>query len=240
MSRNAIVVVNIQRKGTNNLLQYSLESFKDYSKRTNAELIVLSSKKLDQKYSLHKQSPYEYLRFEKNQIYDLFGKYNRILRLDNDTIIKKDCPNLFELDPSNFYATREDVGSKKLARLKEIQDIQTQLGTIEGWDSFYFNSGVILASEIHKEAFNLSNLNLTEVKGGMQEQSVLNWLSFKLKFNIVDLGPNFNFMKFFGDDNIGIKKHSHIIHYAGENIEGKVEAFKKDIPKYNLKSQSIV
>lgn len=234
-SKNAIVVVDIKQKGSHNFLQYNLESFKDYSKRTDAELIILSSKKLSNRYSLHKQYPYQYLRFEKNQIYELFNKYNRILRLDNDTIIKKECPNLFDLDPSNFYATREDVGSKKLHRTKEIQNIQTQLGIINGWDSSYFNSGVVLASAIHKEAFNLNNLDLTRVKGGMQEQSVLNWLLFKLKLNIVDLGPNFNFMKFFEDDNIGMKKYSYIIHYAGGSIEDKVKGFKKDLLKYNFK-----
>tara|TARA_S200002703_G_scaffold151338_1_gene150594 strand:+ start:421 stop:1155 length:735 start_codon:yes stop_codon:yes gene_type:complete len=234
MSRNAIVVVNIQRKGTNNLLQYSLESFKDYSKRTNAELIVLSSKKLDQKYSLHKQSPYEYLRFEKNQIYDLFNTYDRILRLDSDTLIKKDCPNYFDLHSSNLYVTREDVGSRKDNRLKRIRNIKKQLGEVEGWNDFYFNSGVLLASKLHKEAFNLNNIDLTKVSGNMQEQSVLNWLSFYNKFNLVDLGPTFNFLDFFEKDKVAFKKNSYIIHYAGMTYQDKLTELKNDIIKFDL------
>ena len=68
--KNAVVVIDIKQKGIHNLLQYTLKSFEEYCKRTRSELIILSSKKLDQKYNLHKQAPYPYIRFEKNQIYD--------------------------------------------------------------------------------------------------------------------------------------------------------------------------
>ena len=232
--KNAVVVIDIKQKGIHNLLQYTLKSFEEYCKRTRSELIILSSKKLDQKYNLHKQAPYPYIRFEKNQIYDLFDEYNRILRLDSDTLITENCPNYFLLDSNNFYVTREDIGSRKEPRLKQIQTIQSQLGIIPGWSSFYFNSGVILASRIHKEAFNLANIDLTKVKGGLQEQTVLNWLTFNLKLSVVDLGPYFNFIKFFEDENFGIRENSNIIHYAGRINDEKVKELKKDIINFKL------
>tara|TARA_R110002153_G_scaffold108646_1_gene249239 strand:+ start:1103 stop:1840 length:738 start_codon:yes stop_codon:yes gene_type:complete len=237
--KNAIVIIDIGRKSSNNILQYNLKSFEYYSKRTGADLIILDTTQLDQKYNLKLQLPYDYIRFEKNQIYDLFNKYDRILRLDNDTIITKNCPNYFELDPSKFYVTREDVGSKREQRLKQIQTIQAQLGIIQGWDDFYFNSGVILASRIHKEAFNLSNVDLKKVSGSHQEQSVLNWLTFYFKFNIVDLGPYFNLMNFLIQEKFGEKKYANILHYAGKEYSEKVMALKKDIANLDLKFKSI-
>jgi lipopolysaccharide biosynthesis glycosyltransferase len=234
MSKNAIVIIDIAQNGFNGITQYSLNSFKSYSQRVNADLIVIDTPQLESKYKLYTQSPYPYIRFEKNQIYDLFDTYDRILRLDSDTLIKKDCPNYFDLDSSNLYVTREDVGSRKDNRLKRIRNIKKQLGEVEGWNDFYFNSGVLLASKLHKEAFNLNNIDLTKVSGNMQEQSVLNWLSFYNKFNLVDLGPTFNFLDFFEKDKVAFKKNSYIIHYAGMTYQDKLTELKNDIIKFDL------
>ena len=238
--KNAVVVVDIKQKGIHSLLQYNINALKQYSQRTRSELIIISSKILDQKYNLHKQAPYPYLRFEKNQIYRLFKEYDRILRLDSDTMIMQNCPNYFDLDPKNMYVTREDVGSRKEPRLRQIKTIQSQLGTVEGWNSFYFNSGVILASSIHKVAFNLDNVDLSKVKGGLQEQTVLNWLTFKLKLSIVDLGPYFNFIEFFETENFGLRKNSNIIHYAGKTNDKKVKDLKRDITNFNSKNKELI
>jgi len=63
--------------------------------------------------------------FEKNQIYDLFDKYNRILRLDYDMLITPNCPNLFDIVPENkIGCVFEDVGGAKLSRVKMIINIQ--------------------------------------------------------------------------------------------------------------------
>ena len=86
--KNAVVVIAIGQSERWNLCRFTI---KKYCEKFNLPLIVIKKKK----YHLPKfETIHGFNFFEKNQVYDLFDKYERILRLDWDVIITPKCPNL--------------------------------------------------------------------------------------------------------------------------------------------------
>jgi len=62
---------------------------------------------------------------------DLLGFYDRVLSIDSDIIINKDCKNPFTVIPEDMIGSvYEDVGSRQKARRKVIRDIQDRFGNI--------------------------------------------------------------------------------------------------------------
>lgn len=157
--------------------------------------------------------------FEKNQIYELFDKYDRILRLDYDLIISPNCPNLFDIVPEDkIGGVYEDVGDAKLSRRKMIIDIQIHLGGNLGWISGYMNAGVVVASKEHREVFNTSIEEINEVQEIPDiitpEQDYFNYMIRKLGFGIYELDYKFNHIRYFSPNRFD----SYIIHYAGSGV----------------------
>ncbi len=211
---NAVVVVNI---GNNEIFKISEKSIKKYCKKYNLKLHIIS----DLKYNIQGSNDYMYVIFEKNQIYDLFKYYDRILRLDNDILITPKCPNLFEIVPEDqIGAVREDIGSRKKKRIEYIKNIQKIFGDIK-WNNGYFNSGVILVSKKHKEIFNITDEDIKYImnwKGILpKEQTLLNYKIKKANFKVFPLNFKFNHMSMFSEpwNRCANKYESYIIHYAG-------------------------
>jgi len=225
MKKNCICLISIGRE---EIFEYSYPTIKSYANKVDADLIVINKKK----YNIDKKDNYNYLTFEKNQIYDLFDKYDRILRLDSDIIIKENCPNLFDNPVGKFYCVFEDVGIKESQRRNEIKLIKTQLGQIPNWSKGYFNSGVILCDKEHKEIFDIDiEVIQKNSLGSFKEQNYLNWLVRNKGLEIIDLGHKYNHMGFFTSHFKLNKDDSYILHYAGkQNI--KPQDMKNDLKKY--------
>ena len=156
--------------------------------------------------------------FEKNQIYELFEKYDRILRLDYDLIITPKCPNLFEIVPENMIGcVYEDIGIAEVNRRQRIINIQNHLGDLN-WRSGYINAGVVVASKQHKEVFNTTIEEINNVQGIENiitpEQDLLNYMIRKLGFEIYELDYKFNHIAYFHPNRFD----SFIIHYAGSQV----------------------
>jgi len=224
--KNCICIISI---GRDHLLDMCLKSVEGYCDKFNIDLKVLKEKKINLKTS----KQYNYLTFEKNQVYELYDEYDRILRLDSDILIKPNTPNLFLLKSDYIYASREDVYSRRMSRLSEIKLIKSELGDIPSWNDFYFNSGVILASYQHKEIYQISEQDkkIIESKnlGSFKEQNFLNWRCRINNFKIRDLGPKYNRTRIY--DNIISKEESYILHYAGPQ-KGKREKMLSDYEKF--------
>lgn len=219
------------------MLDITKSSLKKYCSKTKSDLIIIDEPKLNISNSIEiKDHPYygkyNYLRFEKNQVYDLFDTYDKVLRLDVDIVINPDAPNYFELEDYFFYMTEEEPD-----RTDEIKSIQRDLGEVEGWNKTYFNSGVILASKMHKEVFNISDIDFNLELGMFKEQNVLNWKVRKLNIPTKDLGRSFNFINDGGPafTNDEIRRKANIIHHnipilqTKDGSLGKINSMKKDI-----------
>lgn len=214
---NAVAVIGI---GRSEVLNLCLQTVKRYCNKYSLNLEVIDTVK----YGYENKPNYHYINFEKNQVYDLFNKYNRILRLDSDTLITAKCPNVFEVFPEDtFVAVPEDVGIRKDDRAFQMKIAQQELGPVT-WER-YFNSGVTISSKIHKEAFNISSYNLYEHGlGEYKEQTLLNWRVSNLNYKMEWATYKYNHLSMFSED----KDDSFIIHYAGGQAE-KPSKMKADL-----------
>src|ERR1700722_12134193 len=89
---------------------------------------------------------------EKFRLSDFLAVYDRILFLDTDIVINKNCPDIFtQVAEDRFGAWFPDAMIP--GRFSEqIKRVQAVLGEI-GWAKDYFNSGVMVISRIHRPIF---------------------------------------------------------------------------------------
>ncbi len=228
-TENAIAVINISK---DKIFKICKKTLVKYCNKYDIALEVITEPRFN---ILGTDTAYNYLIFEKNQIYDLFKDYNRILRLDADILITPHCPNIFEVVPlDKIGIVFEDVGPKKIDRRKTIKQIQLELGGV-GWEKGYFNSGVIVTSKLHKEIFNITdkkNIKIIEKLrlSHAKEQSLLNYRVRELGFELFELDFKFNHItKIFSGQCVGNpnKFNSYILHYAG-NQKHKLKSMKFD------------
>lgn len=210
---NAVVVVAI---GKSLEWDVSKESIEAYCDKYNLTLEVISEPKYNIK-PFDKFSNQANL-FEKFQIYELFEKYDRILRLDYDLLIAPDCPNLFDVVPKECIGgTYEDIGKAQGDRWFRIRNIQEYFRRLD-WSVGYLNAGVIVASKEHREAFNVSleEIYRAQSVAGIitPEQDYMNYKIRLLGFEVCNLGYKFNHIMHFTENRF----NSYIIHYAGSNV----------------------
>jgi len=127
------------------IMEVSCPSFKQYAEKIKADFKIITEKKIN--------VPPLYM--EKFQVYDMFDNYDRILLLDCDILIHPKCPNIFEIVPEDCLGAVPDCESGQWWNTNYYYDIalvQNDLGDI-GWVSGYFNSGVLVLSNRHKEIF---------------------------------------------------------------------------------------
>jgi lipopolysaccharide biosynthesis glycosyltransferase len=232
MSKNALFCVCIYPE-ENKIPQefnYALETFRLYCNKYNLNLIIVDKRK----YTNGKEHNKEAVMLEKFQIYDYFGKYERILKIDLDVLITASCPNIFDVVPEDSVGVLyEDIGKRTKDRRDQIVTIKQRFGEIKGWSQGYFNAGVMVMSNIHKEANLLTADDISafvnnEV-GLLHEQNIINWKVRKLDYKIFPLEYKFNHMFMFDEVNFSniksgslllAKKNSYIVHYAG--LRGKI------------------
>lgn len=168
-----------------------------YAKTTGSDFLVINKRKF-QKLPVH---------FEKFQIAGILQKYDRVLFVDTDVVIRPDAPNLFDLVPlekvgvymANIHSDCHD---------DSIHSIQNELDDI-GWHNEYFNSGVMLVSKPHVGLFDLSHGSFT----GFYEQTQLNYNLQKLNLPVFDITYRYNHVEAVGIPISG--GSSYFIHYAG-------------------------
>ena len=86
---NLVLTVVVGEK-YHRISKFTLPSIIEYSKKIGAECIVLSEEHIKGEESPH------WLKF---RIYEYLKKYNRVLFLDADLIVRPDTPNLFDVVP---------------------------------------------------------------------------------------------------------------------------------------------
>ncbi len=211
-------------------LKISIESIEHYCKRFKLALEVIEKPRYHFKDTKH----YNMVVFEKNQVFDYLKKYDRVVRIDADIIINKHAPNIFDEIPTEFMgAVYEDIGKRRKKRREMIRLTQDVLGEVQ-WTKGYFNAGVVIASQTHKDAFCLTKDDIEAIEhkifgGCMEEQNLFNWKIHKNKLNAKGISFKWNHMgmfdyrinhadiKVFKND----KKKSYFVHFAGIPIDEK-------------------
>jgi len=201
---------------------------KRFASQWKADFLIL-------KYIADRTDKWGKIHYRIMELYDLLEKYDRIMNLDSDTIINKNCPNLFEIVPYDKVGTMfEDKGRRQQIRWQRIADIQAAWGKI-GWKKNYINTGVFLVSKPHAEIFEKFNGKLWTAKG--YDDVHLGYQINRLGIEIYELNYKFNHMCMFSEQWNGSPSRfdSYILHYAGhakfpdKGKRNKVQQIKDDI-----------
>jgi len=212
-------------------------TIKKYADSVGADFLIISS---------CKTTPH----WEKFKIYDLLNKYDRLLYLDTDLIVREDCPNLFDIVPyiqlGAFCESR--FVPREYSLIETARAYNIDLDKIN-WNGKYYNTGVLVVSKCHKFLFKKPELEYSNY----YEQGYLN-LKIAIEAGkqkeddvplVYDLSYKFNRMTCL--DFSGETRHaSYIIHYAGYHyyttrekilsiIKNDVEKWKEDFPKFEYK-----
>lgn len=228
MKKTAIVTLSIGSKWdlmsdiTHPYLQF-------YANKTNSDFLLLNSQQIKKRCSLSTLD----IGYEKYQLYDILGVYDRCIFFDTDIIVNKKCPNLFEIveddalgafDESDYWMYSQEVDHRE-----RISGIQQYYNINLGWSMQYVNTGVMVLSKKHREAFKIEHGTLLDLR----EQSQLNFNFKKLGFWIQDIGRRYNFMDFLNPTQ---RFDSYVLHYAGRgftdqwhNLPLKIQRMKEDI-----------
>jgi lipopolysaccharide biosynthesis glycosyltransferase len=210
--KKAIVTLSIG-EGAGGFSQYSHPVFRQYAEKVGADFICIDTPKIKPATCPRSINP---LLFEKYQLFDVLGNYDRALYVDSDILITPHAPNIFDLVPPEKVAgVFEDFGMDAEDRRARIRAVQETLGDL-GWTSGYMNSGVFVVSRPHREAFRLY-LQYTPVEC-KYEQTSTNWYLRKVAGDILGLDYRWNFMGisrvFYGPN----YHRAYFIHYAGGGI----------------------
>jgi ADP-heptose:LPS heptosyltransferase len=217
-------------------------TIKAYAEKIKSEFIVINS---------CKTTPH----WEKFLFHDLLNKYDRIIYLDTDLIVREDCPNLFDIVPYNQIGAFNEARfvPREYALLETMKAYDYDPEKIN-WNGKYYNTGVMVISKCHKVFFKKPDIEFSNY----YEQSYLNLMialeeSKKTSEDtplMFDLSYNFNRMTcldFSGE----VRQAAFIIHYAGFHyfttpteiasiIDGDIKKWEEDAPEFNYKRKIVI
>jgi hypothetical protein len=204
------------------LAQLTLPWMERYAARIGADFEVIRD-------STGHALPY----MEKFRIHDRLEQYERILFLDDDVIVRPECPDLFALVPPGQFGAFLVHGYTDYHD-GAITDIQAQLGDI-GWKRTYFNSGVMVLSRQQRDVFQLDPRYRVEARF-FPDQTVINYNVQRLKIPIFDIGYRFNHST--APRNSAERFQSFIIHYPGKGHRAgsKEEQIALDLHELGLRA----
>ncbi|WP_261592424.1 glycosyltransferase [Pseudoalteromonas holothuriae] len=220
MKKHAVVTINIGKRYSK-MASLTLPTHKAYAKKIGAEFVEI--KEFDLPFIESEYSAY----WAKFKLFELLSEYERIIFLDLDTVVQKNCPNLFDIVEVEQFAVlyETDFG---IDQTIEINDMIQKMPQIK-WGTEYFNVGVMVMSSCHKPIFEFNE----ESQGGLKypEQTLLNYNVNKLGCEVFHLPIQFNHMLFLNVDP-SERIDSYIIHYAGLASEVKDILIEDDLEKF--------
>lgn len=233
MSKNLVLTIAI---GLNYLkiLELTSPTMQAYADKIGADFKVI----------LHQDKAETYPYWEKFVIHDLFSLLNvdRILYLDVDTIIRSDCPNLFDVVPEDKLGMyNEGLLTNASERTEHTQVMQHVFQEYnqpfpELWDGRFYNTGVMVVPSSQKDLFKKPN---HEMFGNFWDQAYLNMEIIRSKIDVFDIGYKFDRMYYVDKK---VKEHrlkSYIVHYAG--IQNLIPVIEEDLRLWKIweKNQKI-
>lgn len=200
--------------------------------------------KLDADFKVITENTCSTSHWEKFQIYDLLTKYERIVYIDTDIIIRPDAENILDYVPKDCFGAFNEAPFTENRRLALFQTCEAYNTTLPNWNGKYYNTGVMVVSRIHREFFKKPSKEIFN----FYEQSYLNLVIHKNEVKCMDLPYKFNRMtcmdKVLGEERFA----SFFIHYAGvpslemvlHIMKNDIEKLKKDAPDYKYQRHILI
>ena len=197
----------------NQITEITIPIIKNYSDKCGADFKILNQEPPIWTTETPPRPHYRIMEF-----YKLFEEYDRILSIDCDLLVNKNCPNIFEVVPCDCIGSiYEDVGNSALHRRGQIECAQKQFGDV-GWERGYINTGFAVFSKIHRDIFQSINGQYF-MEFGIDDVH-LGWQIHKYGYKIHELDYRWNHMTMFSEswNNNANRFDSFILHYAGEGV----------------------
>lgn len=216
MSKKYLVLTICTGEKYKDMAAVSHPRMKDYADKIDADFMCISS------YTT--SSPH----WEKFQIYDLLAKYERIVFIDTDILIRKDAPNLLEVVPKDCFGAFNEAPFTINRQGAMVEICKAYNTTLPDYDGKYHNTGLMVISRCHRDIFKKPELEFCH----FYEQSYLNLALQKAKCKMFDLSYKFNRMTCM-DACTGEERYaSYFIHYAGiPNSAYTVNLMNEDVVK---------
>jgi len=207
----------------------SLPLIKDYANKCNADFMVFDH--ISDCNDSYGKWHYRIMKMGK-----MLQEYDRVLHLDSDIIINKNCPDIFEHVPKDKIASVfEDKGTRTLDRRKRMEKIQKRYGSVQ-WHNGYINTGVFLVSKRHSIIFDTIQGDYWTDFG--YDDVHLGYNIHRTTEKVFELDYKFNHMSMFSEpwNQSANRFDSYIIHYAGKGIfnpkfKNRIEQMKHDKEK---------
>jgi hypothetical protein len=172
-----------------------------YADRIGAEFLAIHDQRLA------RTSPH----WEKFRLGELLETYDRIVYLDTDTIVRDDCPDLFDLVPPTHVGAFNEAPYTTRSHELMVDICRAYGTTLPAWDGRYWNTGVLVLSRAHRDLFRIPEQEVCS----FYEQSYLNMVFALHGTPMHALPSRYNRMTCM-DGVGGDERHAaYIIHYAG-------------------------
>lgn len=236
---NAIITVTIGKK-YERIAAVTHPTLRSYADKIGAEFIIINNK-TEEDIVPH---------FAKLQCQELLMKYDRIIFMDTDIIVRADCPNLFEVVPPEkvgIFMEGQFIPRRKMDLEMASRTYSTPILGIkspEDWKGEYYNSGVMVVSRCHRTIFTPPDFDKMRKVEGAWDYGEQGWINLQLingSVPIHRLSHRFNRMSVMDEITGEHRLMSFVIHYAGapdtiKTEEGELdisEFIQRDIDKWN-------
>jgi len=195
--------------------------FENYADKVGADLIVLEDASFVPSPHWLKFSIYEFLK----------KKYDRVVFIDADILIRDDAPDLFEIvSEDKFGVFNEGQFTPRSMCLHEAMQVYgVRLPKWNGRD--YYNTGVMVVSKKHRHIFKPPG-EIKQLRNAFGEQTFLNFRLFENETEVHNLDYKLNSMSIMARLTGFTRLDSYFVHYAGwerdifEDIDRDIEMWK--------------
>lgn len=235
MSKNLIYTTAIDHSTSTfrnfDYSQYCINSWQAWCNKNGIDFLVIDKH----------DSRYKFPVWNKDIVFETVGdKYDKIIYVDSDTMVKWDAPNPFDLYDDEFCVTIDRSSLRWI--LNSIDAYQQFFPDLKLDIDGYFNSGVCFFTKDHKYIFDQlidfyeeNKDKLDEIKGVGKVQTVLNFMLKKNNVKIKYLPPTWNLFSIHKKDMFKHNwqlnedmtpffiKYSYVWHFTGFSIEDRIK-----------------
>lgn len=206
MNSVAVVSMSIGEAG-DRISSLTFGTQKKYADRIKADFLCIRARKYYEKH----------LFWEKLQLREILSRYERVLYLDADVIVRNDALDIFAVVPKGHVAAlNENADGLRLMNNPRL-DYEglvmrscdaMRMKRVDWFEKFYLNMGVLVIDKAHKGMFLDPPVFLNDF---MSEQNYLNIRVRQLNYPIFQLPDTFPRTYYSPKPRLD----AHVVHYAG-------------------------
>jgi len=204
----------------------SFPTIEAYAGKIGADFVPLGERRFPDR------PPY----FEKFQLFELLSRYDRVVWMDSDLLVRPDCPDLFGLVPEHEVGAFNEgafIPERRVTLAQAMRFYGFPPPPRDRWKGEYYNTGVLVASRLHRYLFDPKDAG-EGFPGDGTEQTLVNCRMLDQGVDSRPLEYRFNRMTCM-DGFLGMPRHdAYVIHYAGAPDTSVVQSLMlKDIATWN-------